>query len=177
MKVTFTRTGDRRYRVTAEREASCWVAAEPAPGYDPYIPHDLVHFVVERHWSLREGIFGQLAAGGDAKTFSPVEEQWSRRSARRSARRNASTATDCIRSELLAGLSHVGWMIRNKRMAAPDNAREMLDEAGISERELDEAVDRLDEVAHRWRALGVGESLTLDWPWPERRTSRRRATG
>lgn len=52
-------------------------------------------------------------------------------------------------------------MIRHQRMAAPDNARETLDEAGISERELDEAVDRLDKVAHCWHALGGGEPMTL----------------
>lgn len=61
-------------------------------------------------------------------------------------------------------------------MAIPDNARDMLDEAGIGDRELDEAVDRLDEIAQRWRALGIGESLTLDWLWPERRRPGRRAT-
>lgn len=176
MKVVFTRTDRRRYRVTAEREASSRVAADSAPGYDPYLPHDLVHFLVERHWGLRDGIFGQLAAGGDAGTFSPIDELPTRRWARRSARRNASSGTDTARSELLAGLTLAGWQIRTGRLSVPDDAQEWLDEAGLDERELDEVVDRLDEVAHPWRALDVGESLVFDWPWPERRTKRRTTT-
>ncbi len=126
VRVTFTRTGDRRYKVTADRDASSRVAMHPAPGYDPFIPHDLVHFVVERHWGLRDGIFGQLVAGGNAGTFHPVDEQRTRRWARDSARRNSSTGTDSTRSERLAGLVQAGWMIRTKDMSAPDNADQLL---------------------------------------------------
>ena len=41
VKVTFTCTGGRRYRVTADREASSRVAMDPAPGYDPLHPTGL----------------------------------------------------------------------------------------------------------------------------------------
>ncbi len=48
---------------------------EPAPGYDDFLPHDLVHFVAEAEWGLDGAIFGQLAAGGDPGLFLPVEEE------------------------------------------------------------------------------------------------------
>ncbi|GAA3141267.1 hypothetical protein GCM10010466_35350 [Planomonospora alba] len=38
-------------------------------------------------------------------------------------------------------------------------------------------LDRLDESASRWHALAVGQSLTLDWPWPERRDGHPTALG
>lgn len=69
MQVTFTRTSDRRYAVTVVRPAGDRVTMDPAPGYHPHIPHDLAHLVVERHLGLRDGIYGSLAAGGDAGTF------------------------------------------------------------------------------------------------------------
>ncbi|MBO0851835.1 MAG: hypothetical protein J2P20_20410, partial [Pseudonocardia sp.] len=112
MEVSFTRTGARRYAVTAYREASVPVTMDPAPGYEEYRPHDLVHFVVELRWGLRDGIYGQLAAGGDAHTFRPVDEVRTRRWARRSARRNAASGADVALSERLAATAHTTWWAR-----------------------------------------------------------------
>lgn len=33
-----------------------------APGYDPLMPHDLLHLIVESELGLTRGIFGQLAS-------------------------------------------------------------------------------------------------------------------
>ena len=46
----------------------------PAPGYDDYLPHDLLHFVAEAEWNLDGAVFGQLARGGDAGTFYPTDK-------------------------------------------------------------------------------------------------------
>src|SRR5215207_3500274 len=56
----------------------------PAPGYDARIPHDLLHLVVEAKLGLTRGVFGQLAAGGDAGTFhlTPQLHETSRNLAR-----------------------------------------------------------------------------------------------
>ncbi len=51
----------------------------PAPGYDDLLPHDLVHLVVELHWGLRDGIYGDVAAGGNAGTFRLSEDRPRRR--------------------------------------------------------------------------------------------------
>jgi hypothetical protein len=59
--------------VFVEREHAPDVFMHPAPGYDEYLPHDLLHFVAEAEWGLDGSVFGQLAAGGNAGTFSPVE--------------------------------------------------------------------------------------------------------
>ena len=69
MIVTFKRTGSRRYSITVERLPLTNLEMDPAPGYNPLVPHDLLHLVVEARLGLTRGIFGQLAAGGDAGTF------------------------------------------------------------------------------------------------------------
>ncbi len=69
MDVTFARTAKRRYAVEVARTNAPDVVMHPAPGYDDHVPHDLVHFFVETHWGLRDGVYGMLAVGGDAHTF------------------------------------------------------------------------------------------------------------
>lgn len=69
MDMAFRRTGDRRYAVEARPARYPKLIMDPAPGFKPYLPHDLVHLVVEGTLGLRNGIFGQLADGGDAGTF------------------------------------------------------------------------------------------------------------
>src|SRR5216117_3627577 len=114
MRVTFTRSATRRYRVTVERESAQRLVMEPAPGYDDYLPHDLVHFVVECHCRLKDGVYGQLAAGGTG-TFRPVDQQRTRRWARHQEHRNQRTGADIGRSETLAGLAHVAWNVHSGR--------------------------------------------------------------
>jgi hypothetical protein len=168
VQVTFTRTGQRRYRVTADRAGAERVAMDPAPGYDSHLPHDLVHFVVECHWKLRDGIYGQLAAGGDAGTFTPVDRPRSRRWAKRSSQKNAHSGADVARSEKLAAGAFIAWQVRSGRIKPSRDAQAWIDGAEVPEGQMAGALDRLDEVAEHWRALDVGDSLTVTWPWPER---------
>ncbi len=86
MQVTFTRTAERRYRVSVEGPGvvSSWM--EPAPGYDARLPHDMAHFVVEDELGIGGGVFGQLAGGGHARALHPTAEQASRKVAKRGNR-------------------------------------------------------------------------------------------
>ena len=69
MNIQFRRTGERRYAITIYRNNLPPVEMNPAPGYDPIMPHDLLHLVVESELGLTRGIFGQIAEGGHAGTF------------------------------------------------------------------------------------------------------------
>lgn len=75
MLVHFRKTGLHRYAVLAERELAPALVAHPAPGYDEYLPHDLLHFAAEAEWGLDGAVFGQLARGGDPGIFPPVERE------------------------------------------------------------------------------------------------------
>lgn len=172
--VTFRKTGERRYGVWVERAEAPDVAMNPAPGFDPFLPHDLLHFVAEAQWGIDGAVFGQLAAGGDAGTFHPVEpgvaNKWKRR-----GERLRKESTGGRRSELLADLLERGWHARRSPAALPRGWEEHLTAAGVDRGRFEAVVAGLDELAERWHALEVGGSLTLEWPRRERRPHRRRS--
>jgi len=154
MKVTFVKTGERRYRldVTRDRAPGLWVGSI---GYDDYLPHDLLHFVAEAEFGLDGGIFGDLATGGNARNFMPLDKKliakmW------RAKRRKRTRLPDGRRSEELAWMLENAWRRHSSGKPVGDPALERL-------------LPMLDELAERWHALRVGESMTLAWPRPERR--------
>jgi hypothetical protein len=146
VKVTFRKTGARRYavEVSRDRHPDLWC---DSIGYDDRLPHDLLHFVAEAEYGLDGAIFGDLAAGGNARLFQPedrelVAKMWRRQRIRRTR------LPDGRRSEQLARELDRGW---RKRTLTPDLQR------------------KLNDLAERWHSLQVGGSLTLEWPRPEGR--------
>lgn len=162
MRVRFTKTGEHRYGIWVVRDEASDLQLHPAPGYDDWLPHDMVHFLVERENGLQDGIFGQLAAGGDAYTFVPTDEQRTRRWAKRSNRRNAATGRDIDRSEQLAFAANNEWHFRAGR-----HRSRVPTEPGVRE-DVQAMMPVLEDAAEAWHALAVGESLTFEWAWTER---------
>jgi hypothetical protein len=170
MKVSFAKTGERRYGVFVRRERALEVVMNPAPGYHDYLPHDMLHFVAEAEWKLNGAVFGQLAAGGDAGTFHPVDQSLVARAMRdRKRRKRRAGKPKGRRSEILADVLEHAWNARRGREPLPSDWQEQLAIARVSSDRLERVVDRLDELADRWHALRIGEELTLEWPSPERR--------
>jgi hypothetical protein len=167
MQVRFERTGHRRYAVAVLRTQHGDLRLDPAPGYSDLIPHDLVHLVVEEEFGLRKGIFGQLAAGGNAGTFVPTEELRTRAWARQVERRNRSTGHDMARSEDLAAQVYPRWLRHSGHLPGSHYVREDPPPTDLSDSDLDRAFTRLDALSRQWRAVDVGASMTVAWPWPE----------
>ncbi len=165
MKVTFTRTGERRYRVSVEGPGivSSWM--EPAPGYDARLPHDMAHFVVENELGINGGIFGQLAAGGHARTFHSAGDQPRRKVARRDKRIAAANRDDAALSEKVVYLACRTW---------GKNFSELSQIEGVSAEDIKRVCREFDRVSAIWSSLAVGESMTLDWRGGEGRAGRRR---
>src|SRR5690606_12177832 len=183
MKVHFIRSGERRYGMRIEREGAPVLVMDPAPGFDPDLQHDMVHFVVEAALGLKTGVFGQIAAGGDAGSFH-VEAggALSAKDRQRAARKQVTKGAKLIKaqgregelSELAAFLFDVAW----RSSTRPDSAaqRAALGEAERTRSDLspderariDAARPRVFEGFERlskaWRALRVGEALVLEWP-------------
>ena len=154
MNVTFVKAGERRYRVevTRDRAPDLWVGSI---GYHDYLPHDLLHFFAEAEFGLDGGVFGDLAAGGNARIFIPVDKKlvakmW------RTNRRKRTRLPDGRRSEELAAALERAWTMRRRGEV-------------IVNPELERLLPMLDELAEQWHALRVGESMMLPWPRPERR--------
>lgn len=168
MLVRFRKTGARRYAVLVERERAPALVAHPAPGYDDFLPHDLLHFVAEAEWGLDGAVFGQLAAGGDPGIFLPVEPELVAKWVRRRKLRPKSHPKG-RRSELLTFALERAWYARRRKRRLPDGWDDLLAAARVDRERLARVVASLDEIAERWRDLRVGEALTLEWPRPERR--------
>jgi hypothetical protein len=167
MHVEFRRTGERRYAVTIIRSGRPALEMNPAPGYDGRMPHDLIHFVVERELGIRHGIFGQLAAGGTAGTFHPVAcgvapGREARRQQRAVAKRGETLQrqgrADSAMSERAADVCRRAWLAR--KAGGKVGATGAMP---CSAQELARICDVLDELSAAWARLGFGEALTLDW--------------
>jgi len=175
MIVAFRRTGEKRYGVEAMREGLPVVYIHPAPGYDRQIPHDMMHMVVESQLGLTRGIFGQLAAGGNAGTFQPsVQRDQSSREARRARKRVTKRGKkllktghdDCVQSERAAYVFWSEWRARTSSRAADKQARDTapITELGLQQSKLDEIFKHIDELSSHWSRLDVGQSVAVSWP-------------
>ena len=158
MKVAFKKTAPSRYSVHVERER--WPALFCGSiGYDDYLPHDLLHFVAEAELGLDGAVFGDLASGGNARIFIPVDKTLVAKMWRRQRKRRT-RLPDGQRSEELTAALYAAWRARRS-----DDPR------------IERLIPLLHELAGRRHALPVGGSLTLEWPRAERgRLAARRAS-
>lgn len=183
MKVHFIRSGERRYSMRIERAGLPVLVMDPAPGFDPDLPHDMVHFVVEAALGLKTGVFGQIAAGGDAGSFH-VEAggALSAKERQRAARKQVAKGTKLIKaqsregelSELAAFLFDIAWRSQSRpdsaaRRAALGEAERTRQSLSADERaRIGAAQPRVfgdfERLSKAWRALPVGGVLLLEWP-------------
>lgn len=186
MIVIFQRTGERRYAVEAHRPGLPDVVMNPAPGYDRLVPHDMMHLVVEAQLGLKRGVFGQLAAGGDAGTFHvPMNSGESSRKLARVRKRVKGKGSkllregrdECARSERATYICWYEWLARSsssdrKKLSQTIEklarfGRETASDPelqALSERKLDEICKRLDDLSSHWSNLEVGQSIAVRWP-------------
>lgn len=172
MHVSFKRTGERRYAVIVSAQGQPTRAADPAPGYDDDIPHDLVHYVVEAELRLQHGVYGRAAAGAGSFIATGEYDTHPRERARQQRKQrkrehalqahSAAATSEMTTSERLAALSDVAW--RRGAGQGPDHLRKapifQPEDAAVVER----VVARLDKLAPLWRALPVGSALVFEWP-------------
>jgi len=172
MIVVFRRTGEKRYAVEALREGLPVVEISPAPGYDRRIPHDMMHMVVEARLGLTRGVFGQLAAGGNAGTFRPAVNpdqsvQEARRERKRVTRRGKRLLKDgrddCTQSERATWICWQEWLARSSANKQIGKTARVID-PGIKESKLDEICKHLDELSSHWSGLYIGQSVAVSWP-------------
>lgn len=184
MEIEFRRTGERRYAVIIHRDDRSMLEMNPAPGYDPLMPHDLLHYVVERELGLRFGIFGQLARGGSAGTFHLVPEtnggvretaRRRRHLEKRGTRLLKEGQRDSSMSERAAYICFQEWQTRRaarpqggassgRPRAGATRVQRVTESTGIIPEEcLERVCARLDELSGKWAGLDIGESVIVEW--------------
>jgi hypothetical protein len=168
MRVTFPRLADhQRGGALVERRdgVTYWLDGGPVTAE---LPHDLVHFTVERTLGIADGIWGAIAGG---VVFHSMHHRAGRRpphAAERSAALIKANRDRLQRAELLGGfverISHV------PRATAADIASfakaylATLPEGDVDLRSVADAATGLRATGDRWRALSVGDELTVEWP-------------
>lgn len=165
MRVVFTKGPGIGYEIAVHRDTGPELAPRNGPGGHPYLPHDLVHLLVEKEAGIELGVFGQLAAG-DNGMFWPVDNaERTRAGRRRRSKKHAMSPraeADMIRSETLARIAVPVWEVRRGLVQSLPAYVSAHDVTPV----VDRIVDTFDDHADRWHALPVGGSLTVTWNVP-----------
>lgn len=139
MVVRFVKTPGARDRVYCERPDGS-TASWSFPSYGPTsMPHDLVHFAVERALGLSDGVFGKVAAGADLARINAA------------ANRTAGSV-----AEAYADLQPLDQVLESERRAAGD-------ETGLTPRQLAQLHQTRAELHRAWTDLGDQGTLVLEW--------------
>ena len=175
MRVTFTKLEGRRYLMTAVRERGPELAPRHGPGYDDYLPHDVVHVLAESEAGLSRGVFGRVAVGW-SNIFTTADPAVRRHQARRKAKRRprATDHANMARSESLASLCQPLWELRAGLHSELPLWTSRVEPVLVASPLVERIIERLGEFAARWHALPAGGSVTLVWPLGRQRRSGRR---
>jgi hypothetical protein len=166
--VTFRRLPDhQRGAALVERDDGVryWMDGGPVTAA---LPHDLVHFTVERAFGMSDGIWGAVAAG---VVFRSMRHDSGRRpphATQRSAAMIRANRDRLQRAELVGGFvervaampepttAHVARLAKTLLARLPDG--------DVDLRVAATAAIAVREMGRRWRSLAVGDALTVDWP-------------
>jgi hypothetical protein len=155
MKVTFTRTGEKRYRVSVEGPDVVPSHMDPAPGYDPLLPHDMAHFVVENTLGLMGGVFGQIANGGTGGTFQAIDTARQKKVKKRGKKLASAGRKEAALTERV--------IFRAQRIWMKGDMGDVPQVADVPDRDIERVCTEFERVSTTWSKLKVGESMTLEW--------------
>jgi hypothetical protein len=182
MRVTFPRLPDReRSFALVERDDGAVYRLYGGPA-SPRLPHDIMHFVVERELAIPDGIWAGIASGIVLSSMRHVTGCRPPHAAERSKELLADVRRQLLRAEVLADL--VGCVAaldhpsdsQIRSLAATRLAVLSHADVAPAAASIAAAATALQVEASRWARLRVGQELTYDWPRGPLapRTSRRR---
>lgn len=172
MEITFTKTAQRDYEVLVRRDDGVLLELR---SFDrpARLPHDIAHFVVESQLSLEHGLWGLLAAGVilpnmrvASGRLRPRVAERTRSLLKEAGRRQHTTEAEVLVAVVLR-IAEDGvdedWSKVNSRFNEAWQPR-WSQRGPISHDEVRRACQNLREVEQKWKALMVGESMTVKWP-------------
>jgi hypothetical protein len=164
MRVTFPRLPDHeRAYALVERDDGAVYRLYGGPA-GPRLPHDIMHFVVERELRIGDGIWAGIAAG---LVFDSMQHVSGRRPphAREGSRelRQRGLRAEVLASfvECVAGLDHPS---DTQIMTLAATKLSVLPDPDVEPAAVAAAAQALQVEAARWARLRVGEELSYDWP-------------
>jgi hypothetical protein len=154
MRVTFPRLPDReRSYALVERDDGAVYRLYGGPA-SPRLPHDIMHFVVERELAIPDGIWAGIASG-----IVPPE---------RSRELPGDARDQMLRAEVLASLvecvAALDHPSDSQIRSLTATRLSVLPHADVDPAAIAAAATALQVEASRWARLRVGQELTYDWP-------------
>ena len=166
MRVTFPRLPDHeRAYALVERDDGAVYRLYGGPA-GPRLPHDNMHFVVERELRIGDGIWGGIAAGIVFDTMQHVSGRrppHAREGSKELRQRGLRAEVLANFVECVAGLDHPSD-IQIRTLAAAKLTVLPEADADLEPTAVAAAAQALQVEAARWARLRVGEELTYDWP-------------
>jgi hypothetical protein len=170
MRVTFPRLPEheRAYALVERDDGAVYRLYGGKAG--PRLPHDVMHFVVERELGIADGIWGGIASGIIFDSMQHVSGRRPPHARERSKDLLASFQQRGLRAEVLAnfvesvaGLDHpsdtqILTLAATQLSVLPDA------DADVDPAEVAAAARALQVEAARWARLRVGEELSYEWP-------------
>jgi hypothetical protein len=170
MRVTFPRLPDhqRAYALVERDDGAVYRLNGGKAG--PRLPHDIMHFVVERELGISDGIWGGIAAGIIFDSMEHVSGRRPPHARERSKELLATFRQQGLRAELLANfvecvaaLDHPSDLqilsLAATRLTVLPDADADVDPVAVAA-----AAQALQVEAARWARLRVGEELSYEWP-------------
>ena len=168
MRVTFPRLPDheRAYALVERDDGAVYRLYGGQAG--PRLPHDIMHFVVERELRIGDGIWAGIAAGLIFDSMQHVSGRRPPHARERSADLLAGFRQRGLRAEVLAsfvecvaGLDHPS---DTQIMTLAATKLSVLPDPDVEPAAVAAAAQALQVEAARWARLRVGEELSYDWP-------------
>jgi hypothetical protein len=168
MQISFTRLDDRHVETTLERDDGA-VLATRSPGAADRLPHDLIHYVVERELDLDDGLWGRLSSGVTYKNFHVLQQPKTKQ--RRRSRQRKTKRKGLLEAEVLVWILHDIWDGKAEREWG--SVRAFLDSIWSPRTrsradELEPATIKsvcaaLDQMEIKWSRVPVGGTLRVSW--------------
>jgi hypothetical protein len=169
VEVTFTSL-DGLHVTTIERDDGA-VLATRSPGARDRLPHDLIHYVVERELGLDDGVWGRVASGVVYKNFRVLQPPKAKQQRRQKPRKRKTKRKGVLEAEVLVWILHDIWDGTAEREWGTIRAfldsiwsprtRSRADELEPST--IARICAALDRMEAKWKRVPVGGELRVDW--------------
>ncbi len=168
MRVTFPRLPDReRSYALVERDDGAVYRLYGGPA-SPRLPHDIMHFVVERELAIPDGIWAGIASGIVWQSMRHVTGCRPPPAAEGSWELLGDAHDQLLRAEVLANLvecvAALDHPSDSQIRSLTATRLSVLPSADVDPAAVAAAATALQVEASRWARLRVGQELTYDWP-------------
>ncbi len=167
MEVSFHRGKGRDYVSLARRDDGVVVRLQSNSHhrfFDPPLPHDLAHFVVEQELELEAGLWGVIAAGGLFGPDMVVAGRQRPHAAARGREVKRRAGDRLSQAEVLVRvLSEIACAAEESNPAVVHRIPAQRRPDGLDARDVRRTCERLREAARQWARVPPGASLDFVW--------------